>query len=463
MKRKIYAIIATLVFILPITLLSQYQIDRYVIGNGGGTSSNDNYSVSMTIGQPVVGITENDDITALLGFWHTLNQLSALEIILPGNAWSIISSYIIPQITDIEMMLEDIETNMLILKNNEGNMYFPALGINSIYNWDVLEGYKIYMVNQDVLTIEGLRVNPVSTPIPLETGWNIISYLRTTSMSVVTAFEGIVDDILIVKNSAGDMYFPALNINSLGQMNPTEGYKVYSYNNVDLYYPANGFPRRPAGNLTPKAKRLFPEVQKTGSSSTIFVNMGESYDGNEIGAFTTEGLLVGSGMIHEGISAINIWGDNSITELIDGARSSEPISFQMLDVASGEKHDIHIKNIESIISNDFMEDYYYQENAIHYAKGYNPESGYPTDVSLKNSPNPFADMTYIQYSLPATTDVVLEVYAMDGRLVFSKKINDQQKGNYSETFNAELMPSGMYLIKMNTEFGHYVSNMSIVK
>jgi hypothetical protein len=110
-----------------------------------------------------------------------------------------------------------------------------------------------------------------------------------------------------------------------------------------------------------------------------------------------------------------------------------------------------------------MDEYYYVEEGIHYAKAYITEAGTETEVTLGNSPNPFADVTYIKYYLPESTDISLEIYSMDGRQIFSQKVNDQPKGSYSVPFNAEMINSGVYLIKLNTEYGQYISNMSIVK
>jgi len=463
MKRFLITLITIIALVTPASLLSQYQISRYVIGNGGGTTSNDDYTVSMTIGQPVVGVTENADITALLGFWHTLSQLSSLEIILPGSAWSIISSYIIPQEAELEEMLADIETTMLLMKDVESSLYFPGVGINDIEEWDVLRGYKIYMLEEDVLTVQGLRVNPTTTPVPIVSGWNIIAYLRSTPMSIVTVFEDIVEDILLVKNSEAQLYFPELGINTIVDMEPTQGYSVYSFNDVNLYYPANSSPRVSSGSLTPTAKVLLPEITRTGNGSASFVSIDPIFDGNEIGAYTTDGRLVGSGMINEGICPISIWGDNDATELVDGAKTNEPIIFKMLEAKTGEIFDINLRNIESLINNSLMEEYYYSQEGIHYAKAYMTEAGTESQITLGNSPNPFADVTYIKYFLPERTDVTLEIYSMDGRQIFSQKVNDQPKGSYSVPFNAEMVHSGMYLIKLNTEYGQYISNMSIVK
>ena len=462
MLKRFFSLVIALLVVVCFSANAQYKIDKYVIGNGGGTSSNDDYSVSMTIGQPVIGITENDDFKALLGFWHTISQISVLEIILPGNAWSMISSYIIPEDTDIEVMLEDIETNMIIIRKLNGDLYFPALGVNTFGDWDVLEGYRIYMTAEDILEIRGLRVNPSTTMVPIWAGWNMIAYLKSTSMSVETAFEDIVADILIVKNIDGDLYMPDLGVNTLGDMYPTQGYKVYAYADAELYYDGGGSPRRPAA-MTPKAKDLIPDVKRTGSNSTIFVNMDDRFNGNEVGAYSSMDELIGSGMIHEGIAAITVWGDNAQTEQIDGAKDLEPLKFKMLDKNNIELMDVELKNIESIISGEMAEQFLYSQDQIHYAKGYITEEGASVSVNLMNSPNPFSDITYIQFDLPAKTYADLEIYSMDGRKIFARKWSGLEKGSYTEQFNAENTSSGLYVIKLTTEFGQAISHMSIVK
>ncbi|MCD6162943.1 MAG: hypothetical protein J7K40_11090 [candidate division Zixibacteria bacterium] len=46
-----------------------YQIDWYVIGSGGGSSSSESYSVDGTIGQPIVGQTSSENYIVEAGFW----------------------------------------------------------------------------------------------------------------------------------------------------------------------------------------------------------------------------------------------------------------------------------------------------------------------------------------------------------------------------------------------------------
>jgi hypothetical protein len=48
---------------------AQYQIDWWVIGSGGGTSTSPSYQLSGTIGQPIVGVSSSSNYTVEAGFW----------------------------------------------------------------------------------------------------------------------------------------------------------------------------------------------------------------------------------------------------------------------------------------------------------------------------------------------------------------------------------------------------------
>ena len=66
---KIINIILLLLFATSVAIAQSYHIDRYVIASGGGVMSSANYSVSGTIGQPIVGISSSANYTLESGFW----------------------------------------------------------------------------------------------------------------------------------------------------------------------------------------------------------------------------------------------------------------------------------------------------------------------------------------------------------------------------------------------------------
>ena len=48
---------------------TEFAIPWYVVGNGGGTSTNETYSVSGTIGQSITAVSTNDTYSLSSGYW----------------------------------------------------------------------------------------------------------------------------------------------------------------------------------------------------------------------------------------------------------------------------------------------------------------------------------------------------------------------------------------------------------
>ncbi|MBI9032800.1 T9SS type A sorting domain-containing protein [bacterium] len=73
----------------------------------------------------------------------------------------------------------------------------------------------------------------------------------------------------------------------------------------------------------------------------------------------------------------------------------------------------------------------------------------PTAYSLKqNYPNPFNPTTKIEYKLPQPSQVKLEVLDILGKNV-TTLVNEQKSGGtYIIEFNAEYLPSGIYLYRL---------------
>ena len=89
-------------------------------------------------------------------------------------------------------------------------------------------------------------------------------------------------------------------------------------------------------------------------------------------------------------------------------------------------------------------------------------SGTPTSVAeastrpstfalAQNYPNPFNPSTLIQYDLPQAAHVRLAVYDMLGQEVRLLVSEDQPAGTHQVRFNAEGLPSGVYLYRINAD------------
>jgi len=68
----------------------------------------------------------------------------------------------------------------------------------------------------------------------------------------------------------------------------------------------------------------------------------------------------------------------------------------------------------------------------------------PTDILIRNYPNPFNESTFIEYTIPYEANIVLRVYDMFAREVSTLVNTYQEAGKYTVEFDAKDMPGGIY-------------------
>ncbi|MGB5530869.1 MAG: T9SS type A sorting domain-containing protein [Ignavibacteriaceae bacterium] len=78
----------------------------------------------------------------------------------------------------------------------------------------------------------------------------------------------------------------------------------------------------------------------------------------------------------------------------------------------------------------------------------------------QNFPNPFNPTTTIEYSIKSPGDVSLKVYDILGTEVASLVNEVKEPGNYSVTFDAENLPSGMYVYILST--GNFIDTKKFI-
>jgi hypothetical protein len=81
----------------------------------------------------------------------------------------------------------------------------------------------------------------------------------------------------------------------------------------------------------------------------------------------------------------------------------------------------------------------------------------------QNYPNPFNPITQIRYRLPVSSKVRLEVFDMLGRRIATLVEARQEAGEYQMRFNAENLPSGMYLLRLQAGGFSDTKKMLLVK
>ena len=78
-------------------------------------------------------------------------------------------------------------------------------------------------------------------------------------------------------------------------------------------------------------------------------------------------------------------------------------------------------------------------------------------------PNPFNPITTINYVLPENTDVMLDVYDINGKQITSLVNAFQIAGYHNIRWNASSFPSGVYLINMENSNFKKVQKVVLIK
>lgn len=158
-----------------------------------------------------------------------------------NQGWSIFSTYIQAENSEIPVLLEPIIDHVIIVKDNLGLAYIPNWDFNGIGDLTIGQGYQIKVDSVVEILISGTILVPEDNPIFLTEGWNMIAYLRLNPSSCDLVFESLTNSnqLVIVKDSDGYAYLPEWDFNGIGMMQSGRGYQVKMLSPANLEYLPN--------------------------------------------------------------------------------------------------------------------------------------------------------------------------------------------------------------------------------
>lgn len=94
---------------------------------------------------------------------------------------------------------------------------------------------------------------------------------------------------------------------------------------------------------------------------------------------------------------------------------------------------------------------------------HNTNSTIPSDYSLsQNYPNPFNPSTTIDFSVPENSHIAIKLYDAAGRLIDLISEGNMNAGNYSVTYNASKLASGIYFYTMSSSDGYQTTRKIVL-
>lgn len=381
------------------------------------------------------------------------------------QGWNMISSFLIPSDSSLSFICTDVLSSMILMKNGKGQVFWPSLSVNTIGSWNMSHGYQIYTTAADTLWMYGEESVPQTHPISLNKGWNLIGYLRNLPHNIDSSLRSIGDNLVIAKNNQGEIFAPSLDINTLGEMKPGQGYQLYLSAGSLLVYPSNtlNVPMRYLSKqsesvlaVTAPPVRFKHSISPTGSNATAVINWSGFENGDEVSVRRSDNTLIGSAVAMDGRAVVTMWGDNIMTEAkIEGAMENEGLSIAMWSPASQRYRELSNFLITDLLDAEKkLEMFQYHQDAFMNISVLD-DGGIPTVFTLsQNYPNPFNPSTVIRYGLPERSSVVIEVFNIIGQRVKSVVNQEQAAGYYEVVFTADRIASGVYFYQIRA--GRYI-------
>ncbi|MBN1967844.1 MAG: T9SS type A sorting domain-containing protein [Candidatus Delongbacteria bacterium] len=374
------------------------------------------------------------------------------------EGWNIVSSYINPAENNMKNVFNSISSEILIVKDGEGNVFSPTLQSTTSMVWNVVDGYKVKASSNQNLVLSGSKVLPAITDIDLVGGWSMKSYLKTLASPVEIEMASILADLYMVKSSSGDVYVPQWNVNYIGNLLPGQGYKFNMQNPATLNYTADSKSMVKTEIIKHTTPSYFNDVKKA-ENNMIVIFTKESITnlelGDEIAAYI-DGNLVGSTVVENNNVAMAIWGD------VNGSQ----IVMKVYDSSSDKVYEL--SNV-TFIQGDLT----YMVDELSVVDGFEMLTGVneslPTVTKLyQNYPNPFNPETSIRFDLAETSNVKLIVYNSVGQEVVTLVNGVKEAGRYNVMWNIanvknHSVSSGIYYYLLMTDKYNSVNKMILMK
>jgi hypothetical protein len=369
----------------------------------------------------------------------------------------------------------DIKDSALFVKDRNGDVYWPETDINSIEHWDLRESYQVYLGHPDTLVIYGTIIDPRHNPILLTKGWNYPAFFGTGPLTVDRAFTSVYDRVVLMKTHDGFLFWPEFNYDTIELLRPGRGYQVYLSESAHLYYPdyendrvADKIVSGSEYNEHYQPEHYLPRYTNTGESAVMLVRNYSLHSGDEIGVWDEGGMLIGSGVVRDGKSVIVVWGNNSRTgDVKEGGNPGERLRLTGWSAGQNRENPLRITAVNNLIEESGTNDtvrYVADGIFIIDTELQTVPEGRPINYTLfQNYPNPFNPSTAIRYSIPEDVRVQLAVYNMLGQTV-AMLVDEMKSAGYYETmFQADDLPSGIYIVHLRA--GYYIQSvkMTLVK
>jgi hypothetical protein len=374
------------------------------------------------------------DVMANVKNWQNFEQeISLLE------GYQFVSSNIDPVEPDMLVVMAELLNDNLSFVRNSFGQTLQKIGpnwVNGIGDWIFSEGYLVKMYAADSFSIDGSFVDP-STPIPVEQGFQFVSYFPENPMDALIAFATITNDNLdYIRSSQGQTLrkIGPIWVNGIGDCQSGEGYLVKMFSSDEIIYPASA---KSSGKMTLAPTHFIFEGGNAAEPVYTMYIKGLKI-GDEVAAYDGEKIIGALSITSENVF------DNSLalfSTLTNGKgyKSGNPIKLKVWDSKTGEITDVKF-NME-FIYDSYITDKYPNDDGRYSVVKVTKEYL----ISDKKSfvfPNPATENISI---ISQNKILKVSIFNYFGQSIYENNINDINTQIHTNNFD-----SGIYIIRIET-------------
>jgi len=322
---------------------------------------------------------------------------------------------------------------------------------------DHLHGYWIKTLSSIQIDMTGATIDD-NTPIEMESGWNLISYLPEASDSVSHALMSIYDNIVVVLgfDGGGLTYDPVYSqFSNLQVLSPGFGYWVKLTSADTLVYPDNQLEQSQVVSRIASRTATKNNLNPTNEWISVF---GEGIVLNNhplkvdavIQAKDPGGIICGEYVVARkgSFGMMPVYRDDPMTDIDEGAEPNDEIRLYVDGIEVDER----------VMWNGFGEVY---------RLGLKPlKSVVPMSYELsQNYPNPFNPVTQIQYQVSEAHHITMTIFNIRGQFVRTVIDEWREPGYHFVIWNGKDefgkgVSSGVYIYQMKA--GKYIRTKKMI-
>lgn len=380
-----------------------------------------------------------------------------IEIPIQPNYFELVSFHVTPLDLAAEEVFGSLE-HLVIAYQNDGDIYLPP-EINTIGEIDATQGYRIFCNEPDQLVTVGYPLDPAGTDYHLTAGpWNWLGYPFPFETPVEVVLGPLAEQIVIVMADDGRAWIPSININTMGNMQPGEGFMVVVNDDVTFNYilPHDGGLFSASGNelvVAPDAPSA------TGLPYMVVVRLNDDLAASGPGEIEIyDGLrLVGKSIVTDETAPVPV-----VTWQGDDARNLQGF-------AAGNPMTIVVKSSSGEILNSEVEG-----STVHFGEGAyadvtlsQKETVLPESFNVGEAyPNPFNPSVTIPFSLPQAGSVQFSLYNVLGQQTYTAT-KYYEAGAHQFLFDAssinQNLESGLYFLRVEFQEQTTTRKLLLVK